>query len=241
MYIRSHDQFYAEEKSEKIKESFKVARNLIQDFKTNYEKSLSIADIGCAIGTFPNYLKKSFPNDNIFAYEYLDCCIKTGNKLYPNLNIQKVNILQKDSINFETHDIITCFGVLSIFDDVSIPVQNLLNWTKKGGKILIFGLFNPYEIDVQIKYRNTPKLIAENQKDFLESGWNILSHNTIKKTLLSYGGKNIKFHEFKIGVDIEKNLSDPVRSWTEMLENGSRIIVNGLCINQPQYFVECEK
>ena len=150
MYTRSHDQFYAEEKSEKIKESFKVARNLIQDFKSNSDKSFSIADIGCAIGTFPNYLKKSFPGDNIFAYEYLDSLIETGNKLHPNLNILKANILQKDSIDFESHDFITCFGVLSIFDDIKIPVANLLHWTKKGGKILIFGLFNPYEIDVQI-------------------------------------------------------------------------------------------
>ena len=63
----------------------------------------------------------------------------------------------------------------------------------------------------------------------------------MKNTLQQHGGKNIKFYEFKINLDIEKKLSDPVRSWTEFLADGSRQIVNGLCIKQPHFFVECEK
>jgi hypothetical protein len=128
-------------------------------------------------------------------------------------------------------------GVLSIFDDIEIPLRNLLNFTKKGGRIFIHGMFNPFPVDVFIKYSESGSSI---QKDFLESGWNIISQQTISNILLKYGVKNIIFHEFKINIDILKQ-SDPLRSWTELLSNGDRQIINGLCIKQPQYILEIEK
>ena len=95
-------------------------------------------------------------------------------------------------------------------------------------------MFNPYEIDVFIKYRES-KDYKINQ---FEPGWNVISQSTISKLLKKFGAKEIFFHEFKISVDLGKKLGDPVRSWTEKLASGERQIVNGICLKQPQYILE---
>ena len=64
---RTHDNFYINEDSLFVKGSFIAVSNEIKkDF------SGSIADIGCATGAFPYYLKKQFPKANIVGIEYLD-------------------------------------------------------------------------------------------------------------------------------------------------------------------------
>ena len=81
-------------------------------------------------------------------------------------------------------------------------------------------------------------LSSDYKKPKFQSGWNIISQNTISKILEKHGVKKYTFHPFNISVDIEPKLDDAVRSWTEKLEDGSRYIINGLCIQQPQFILE---
>lgn len=98
------------------------------------------------------------------------------------------------------------------------------------------GMFNPYDVDVFVKYK-----LSENfHSQEYESGWNIISQKTISNLLFDKGAKNVKFHDFNLSVDIDKNLTDPLRSWTEKMENGSRQIVNAICLKQPQFILEAD-
>jgi hypothetical protein len=110
----------------------------------------------------------------------------------------------------------------------------LIYWTKPGGKIFIQGMFNPYDIDVFVKYRESKNYGHNN----VETGWNIISQKTITNILNKNNISPPKFHKFNISLDIEKNNSDSVRSWTEKKYDGTRYITNGLCLLQPQYTVE---
>ena len=235
--VRNHDKFYANVNSKlPIKHSFIQIANLIKNYKKSFKKKITIVDIGTATGTFANYLQSRFFEDNIVGYELLKPLIKVGKKNYPNVEIKQGNLLNKKMIQKSSTDIITLLGVLSIFNDAEKVVSNLLYWAKPGGKILIHGPFNPYNIDIFIGYKHSEKY----QNIEMEAGWNIISHKTIKKLFINNGAKKIKFHEFDMPIDLKRNLNDPLRSWTEKLKSGKRQIINGLWIKQPQYILEVD-
>lgn len=231
---RSHDTFYSTVDSKAPpKDSFVFAANFIAEFKKSLGRTISMADIGCAAGAFPNYLASRFPDDEVIGYEYLDSLVESARKHYPGVRVEQASLLDRDSISTR-HDVITLLGVLSIFDDIEVAISNLVHWIRPGGKIFIFGVINPYDVDVYIKYRHAEHY---GQPRF-ESGWNIVSQKTIELVLKKHGARDVRFHEFEISVDLARNESDPLRSWTEKMADGRRQIVNGLWLKQPQYLVE---
>jgi len=173
---------------------------------------------------------------NGFHCEFLKNLVKLGKERYPNIQIKQASILDKGSLEKSSVDVLTLLGVLSIFDDVEPIINNLFYWVKPGGKVFMHGMFNPYDVDVFVKYK-----LSENfHSQEYESGWNIISQKNISNLLFDKGAKNVKFHDFNLSVDIDKNLTDPLRSWTEKMENGSRQIVNGICLKQPQFILEAD-
>ena len=57
---RKHDNLYLNENNKKVKDSFVAVADVI-----SRQRVSSIADIGCATGAFPYYLKKRFPTSDI--------------------------------------------------------------------------------------------------------------------------------------------------------------------------------
>ena len=232
---RTHDLFYLKNKiDDNPKDSFKRVADLISNYKDINSKKLTIADIGCAAGQFPAYLTKRFENDNIIGYEYVEELVSAAKTFYPEIKFKKASVLDKSAISSSSLDVITLLGVLSIFDDIEPILSNISHWIKPNGRVYMHGMFNPFDIDVFIKYRDSKKY-AEN---IFEPGWNIISQSSITRILEKNNVKLVKFHEFKISCDIKKNSDDPVRSWTEKLKNGERQIVNGICLKQPQFILE---
>ena len=70
---RTHDLFYLKNNiNDKPKDSFIRVADLIAKYKDKNKEKLTIADIGCAVGQFPSYLKTRFGDDNILGYEYVE-------------------------------------------------------------------------------------------------------------------------------------------------------------------------
>lgn len=237
---RTHDLFYLEnDKNEDPKECFVKIADLIEPYlesSINKDEKITIADIGCAAGQFPAYLDSRFENISIIGYEYLEELVEAASHNFPNVNFKQASILDINAIQESSCEVITISGVLSIFDDISPIIENLAYWIKPNGKLILFGVFNPYDIDVFVKYRHS----EDYEINTFESGWNIISQKTISKLLHANGAKNINFHEFQLSIDLKERKYDPVRSWTEKLDNGSTQIVNGLRIKQPAYIVEVD-
>ena len=163
---RSHDSFYASEGKMPVKESFKFIASLLEKYS---QDSFSIADIGCAIGAFPEYLRSVFPQAKVVGYEYLDSLIDVGRAMYPGLTLKKASVLERGEV-CDRYDVVTCLGVLSIFDDIKLPVSNLCQWVNPGGKLIIHGMYNQDDVDVFIKYQ-FPLNYGNSE---YETGWNIV-------------------------------------------------------------------
>jgi len=231
---RTHDNFYAEEYPQNPRESFKAVANLIRDYKDKDEKSLIIYDIGCATGEFPNHLRSVFLEDKIIGIEYLTDLVTLAKNRYPTIEFYQGSILNEEVIEKSHANVITILGVISIFDDIEPIVKNLSKWVKSGGRVFIHGMFNPFPIDIYIKYAYS----QDRESNSLESGWNIVSQATTSELFMENGAKEVIFHKFEIGLDLFPHPNDCIRSWTESLSNGSTQIVNALQIKQPQFIAE---
>ena len=233
--VRTHDAFYAfQDPNSQPKDSFVQCGDLIEEFISSRKHPIEIADFGAATGNFVDYLSTRFKNENVVGYELLDSLIAKSQVFFPLIEIRQGSILDRSSVPRNSFDVITVLGVLSIFDDCEYAIRNLIYWTKPGGKIFIHGMFNPYDLDVFVKYKHAGVSVE------LESGWNIISQKSMTKQLLDNGAKAVRYHKFNISVDLIPNSMDPVRSWTEKLEGGERQIVNGLFLKQPQYICEVD-
>lgn len=227
---RTHDKFYLDEARRK-KEYFKILYNYIRT-DTENQKVSDLLDIGCATGDFLFYAKDELPNFNLFGLEVMP---ELAKKIDFGPNVLVGNILDKDSLPKRKFDIITMLGVISIFDDFQPVLDNILTLMKEDSVCYIFGIFNPEDLDVIIKSRKSSE--APLASSVFESGWNCFSKKSIELYLAK---KNVRceFIPFDLGLKIEKNKDDPLRSWTEGDVNSFYIVKNGLQLIHNFYFLK---
>jgi SAM-dependent methyltransferase len=231
---RTHDAFYLDEnRYEEPKEMFKfILKNMLMSQpKLN---KMSICDFGCAAGEFLYYLEKELPEAELHGVDLLPNLIAKCSKHVPSAKLKVGSVLDASCESNDSYDVSLLIGVHSIFDNFEDCFTNIINWTKPGGKVYIAGMFNPFPLDVFIKYKgsNAPENTA------YESGWNIFSQESV--SLYLQNNRKVKSFTFK-KFDIEKDLQrqdDPVRSWTLKDARNSRFIVNGLCLLQPHYLLD---
>lgn len=233
---RTHDSLYLEEnRYENTKESFKFLKAVISESVDLSRSDLVISDFGCAAGELLYYLKSCAPNATLEGYDLLPELVRKAQERIPSLEFSVGSVLDNGMLESKHADISMLVGVHSIFDEFETCFNNLIDWTKAGGHVYVFGMFNPYPIDVFVKYR-TAEDYANNE---VESGWNIFSAESVSKFLDKHDKvASHRFIPFEIYIDLSKNEADFARSWTMKDEKGKRIITNGLCLLQPQHILE---
>jgi len=219
--VRTHDKLYLSENRKRTpKEYFKF---VLKEVNTDLIKNGSTLDVGCATGDFLWFLGETFPGAQLVGADIDQELIERAKAEVPSARFICRNIA-KDNIE-ERFDIIFMLGVHSIFDDIKDwldPMVKLLS-AKKESTVCVFGMFNPEDIDVLVRSR------ASSTDGPWETGWNIFS----KKSVLDYCTEKkwaCTFSDFNISIDIEKNLKDPLRSYTIPMQGDERLIVNGLQI-----------
>ena len=231
---RIHDIIYLKENNyEKPKQLHAFICNLTKrSFNNSKNFDGTIVDFGSGNGELLFNLQKAFPKAKLNGIEINKSLVKmSSNKLKKNnIKIFSGSVLNKRIFKNNISDISVSCGVLPIFDDYKLYLNNLIKFTKKKGKIFIASLFNNFPLDVYVKYQRS----KDYKKNFLESGWNIFS----KKTILKFLKKNKKikkvyYKDFQIRKNLKKNINDPVRSWTFRNRNGKLITTNGLSLILP--------
>ena len=228
---RTHDEFYMNEDNSKVKQAFVDVADEIS--KQSFE---SIADVGCATGAFPRYLKSRFQNKEVVGIEYLESLLTKAENDFPFLEFRHGNVLDKSSVT-QKYDVITMLGVLSIFDDYKTVIENVLSWVNPSGRLILHNMVSEFDIDVIIKYK---KSSIDSGLAELESGWNIISEKSLSLVASENGAKIITSKPFCLEIDLQKQ-DDVMRSWTENNMKGNRSIYNALHVRQPQLIVTIKK
>ena len=233
---RSHDALYAtSDPCSPPKESFVRVADLMQGSNLNglKDRRPSVVDIGAAAGAFVNYLSGRLKHWDVHGVELRPDLVRSAKDFF-GIQLLQGSVLDGNLLDDASIDVITLLGVVGIFDDLCEIADNVSRWVKPGGLVLLHGLFNPFDIDVFIRYRESHR---EGPGD-LETGWNIFSQRTVRDCFIHCGASSVEFFPFTMSGDLPRTPHDPLRSWTEELANGDRQIVNGLWLKQPQYVVK---
>lgn len=229
--IRTHDKLYLKEnRKDNPKEYFKFIINNSKGYLDKLNKP-DILDIGCATGDFLYYFDSLYPDANKFGMDVMDELLDKAKDEVEGVFFFKGNIEDEGSLIDKKFDAIFMNGVHSIFDDIEPVLNNILTMSKPGGRIYIFGIFNPIPFDVILRTRRA------NDVGAWETGWNIFAMETISSYLDKLKVDH-KFTEFKIGIDIPENPDDPLRSWTINMDNNEKIVINGLQLIHRFYLLE---
>lgn len=235
---------------------------LLKEMSSELSSAESLLDIGCAKGEFIYLAKELFPS---IAYHGLEFSAELVARALRQPELQGVQFYRGDACSFEldrTFDITLMSGVLSIFDDISKPLSQMLKATKSGGTGYIFGAFNQQDIDVLVRFRDNTKrdishkaLAAERDdvgssratggeafdqlSEQWESGWNLFSLETVKGFLKGYVSE-LGCSRFEISRSLIPKES-PVASYTVDRADGGRLILTGGNIVRDFYLIYFRK
>jgi SAM-dependent methyltransferase len=218
---RTHDLeiYLNENRYDNPKECFKfIAAKADAFVKTLAEPK--VLDVGCATGEFLYYYSKLYPQARCTGLDVMPKLIERARMVVPGSNFIIGDIYTGKGLPREKFDIVFCIGVGSIFDNQERWLDNLIRLMSPGGRIYIFGIFNPEDVDIRVLVRNSAK------GGNWEPGWNNFSCRTISQ-YLKKRGLYFNFIKWDIPIDIPKNELDPIRSYTIKLENGARLVVTG--------------
>lgn len=229
-FRQREDTYLAEERYEKPKEVFKLARNLIAPLAGG-NPAATLLDMGCATGEFIYYLRQEFPG---FEFTGVDNSATFIEKAGAVAALRGCAFHAGDALAWRgarRFDIVCCFGVAGIFDDFEPLFENLLANARTGGRVFVQALFNDDDIDVRVAYRDNV-----NGKDW-NKGFNIFSAARVSRWLAARELQH-EFHRFTMPVDLARRQQLPHRAWTVRLEDGERRTLNGMCIMLPEKVLE---
>jgi len=217
---------YYENRYDRPKKTFNISFNIIK--KKFVNKKIDLLDVGSAECAFGNYLYKKYKNIDITNLEYDKKLVKFSKKNFPNFKIIHGDINNCKKLKNSSFNVISCLGVLSIFDDFRPSLKEMLRVCRPKGIIIINNMWNSYPIDLNIKIRRSVSLKKDNFKNW-ESGWNMISISTISDYLKSLKNvKRFKFIDWYMDVDLKKNNKNLMRAWTIKDNKNRRIHFNGI-------------
>lgn len=225
--------YFEEDYYNKPKEAFEFICKLMQE-NIDKNKSYSILDIGCARGEFLYFAKKRILNLHRFTgIDYSEDLIRSASS---QEFLSGMTFVKGDGENFsmnEKFNFITSLGVVGYFDNLGPTFRMIRDHLQDDGTGYVFHLFNPFDIDVILKYRNN------RLSDKFQVGWNLHSIETAKKTLKQLDMKLKDISRFELSFDDEKK-DDPARSWTINTDEG-RKFTTGLGQIYSLYCLEVQK
>lgn len=230
---------YLENRFNAPKKTFKISYSFIK--KKFKNKKLKLLDVGSADCGFANYLNKKEKNFNITNLEYDKKLVNFSKKIFPDYKILQGDINKCKKLKDSFFEVVTCLGVLSIFDDFRPSINEMIRVCKPKGIIIINNMWNTYPIDLNIKIRRSIPIKKDNFKNW-ESGWNMLSISTISNYLKSYKSvKKFKFYNWYMDIDIKKDNKNLMRAWTIKNKDNKRIHFNGIGRVVDKKFLVIEK
>lgn len=242
MNLETNNFYKNEDRRNEPKEYFKmVYKNIIEDF--NLCKIDNIVDIGCATGDFLYFLsenlKETFPKVSLWGVDSFKELLNIAKQRLPNCNFIEGNILLDLHINDlilnlnnkKEINIICMMGVINLFNEFEIWINNILKLINDKGVCYIFGVFNSYSYDLSLNFESM------NGK---KGTYYINSIEKISKYLDSIKIK-YEFLPFKLNINILPNSNNYLRSWTIPLKNGENGVINGLQLWHEFYLLKLKK
>jgi trans-aconitate methyltransferase len=146
---RTHDKdlYLAENRYEQPKEISKRLAALVEEAGLHRPGTV-VADFGCAAGEFLFFLRRLWPEVELLGFDVVPELIVKARARVPSVTFREGSVLDTAILPKSSMDVAFLSGVHSIFDDFEPCFSNLIEWTRPGGRVYVFGMFNPFPVDV---------------------------------------------------------------------------------------------
>jgi len=218
-----------------LKQHEEVCLMHIEKLWPDPSRQIDILDIACADGNFiEKGLLTKFPYAKIEGFDLSPELIERAENKLKNTNV-KLSVC--DVSSFESnkkYDLIIASGILSHFDNPHKILDKWINLTKSGGTLIMFGLFNPNDVDTKVYYRE-----ASSENNDYHTGLNMFSVNAIKNYIIKRDFK-VDVDKFNLSFDISKP-TDPAKAYTFYDANGQKEMRNNANIIVDLFYLICTK
>lgn len=196
----------------------------------------SLCDVGCGTGEFLYLVHQRKPGMKLYGTDVSKVMLDQAKMVLPNTEFTHGSVDEPDALPKETYDFVTLCGVVGIFDDLTVSLNNCINAAKRGGKVLVFASFNPHPIDLITRYRR-----ADLEGSPWELGWNVHSQYTAE--LIANANpkvRSIAWRDFNIPFAIAPK-EDPMRCWTTRVGDIEHFHRNGanMLVDMKMMLIEC--
>ncbi|MAE87197.1 MAG: hypothetical protein CMB80_30975 [Flammeovirgaceae bacterium] len=212
------------------KDQFKRILHWLEQ-NTESSESYSLLDLGCAQGELIHYLSHNTTGISFTGVDYSDALISAAQEKV-DARFIKANI--EKYVSDIKYDFVVICGVIEYLDDPSIIMDNIASYLKEGGKCLILNIFNEYDIDVRVRYRNNKYF------DEFQSGWSLHSLEVFYRILQNNNFDVEKEEKFFPNCFLEPK-KDPARSWMVKMPDDTLKYMNGLSQIYDSYVIEVVK
>ncbi|ABB40048.1 Methyltransferase type 11 [Oleidesulfovibrio alaskensis G20] len=228
---RDREIYLQENRYRQPKEVFKHLARLLAE-KADMKSDLSVCDIGCAAGEFLYHLRSRWRHLVLSGFDPTPELIAKALTVMPNEKFFVGSVHDPQTLPPASQDVLFMSGVHSGISSMQPCLANMLAWLKPGGRAFLYGIFNPYPIDVEANYCMSGST-GDKIHFYVHSCKSISDFLDASKVVKEYS-----FTEYTPPIDIEYNSDNPFRAWTARDENGERILINGLSMLVHCFIVE---
>ena len=194
-------------------------------------KNSNILDMACGAGANMHYAAQRFPSSSFTGIEINAELVDIGGKLLASKNSQNARLLEGDWLALgdghkNKYDGVINLQTLFMFPDWKEPIAKLIELNPKW--IAITSIFYEGPIDCISR--------IVDQTTHSEHFMNVFSLPPIKSYCEEYGYTNFYAVPYGIDIDLPKSDDGGMGTFTEKLENGSRLQISGPKL-MPWYFI----
>jgi ubiquinone/menaquinone biosynthesis C-methylase UbiE len=234
---RIHDEkvYLAEDRSDKPKEIFKQVRNIFQGWYGSHPGPVELLDVGSATGDFLSFVAREFPDWRLTGLDVSERMIAESRQRIPKAQFIEGSLLDQSCLAGKQFDVITCMGVLSIFDSLEEPLGILTRALKPKGLLIIFGQMNEYAMDVLVRCR-----YAHTPDEPWQIGYNAFSREYYERVLGAQERKmTYTWQKFLLPIDLPRS-NDLLRNWTVSHGDDPRQQMRGTSQLSTQYILQIQ-
>lgn len=186
------------------------------------DRPLSLVDVGCASGAFLHHAAQRLRLGAALGIDVSPALLDAARAAVPAARFARASISDPAFAPPGRFDVCTCLGTMSLFDDLGVPLTNLLRLVAPGGRLLILDTVNPHGVDVLLRHRRSATPLSA-----WEVAFNARGRETYERFLRRLLPRcRWSWHPFRMPFALPPS-GDPLRAWTMATEEDPHQLVVG--------------
>ena len=191
-------------------------------------KRLKILDACCGMGHIIFLLNQICPDSEFLGIDVQGFLLDEGRRLAgknKKINFKNMDVYRLHEYFDKEFDISISWKTISFLDHYEDMIKTLFRVTKS--HIFLSSMFYDGELDFQTRVLDTGS--GKDERTFINY-YNVYSWPCFQRFCLNKGARLVEGYDFKIGIDLPRQDTDKMGTFTKRLDNGERIQISGAVI-----------